>query len=281
MLFVQFSYLHIVSTLFFVVLFKQEKVVVNTLFLSNYSNLSFELVSLTDRLFCHHLIYRERFSQAGELVQHMKAHTGARPFHCSMCSKSFTQPGSLNTHMRLHTGERPFVCTVCPKRFTQASSLSMHMRQHRKKHYQPPQHNMSPVMIAQMDHNPIASPTTPGKQVGNKKFKCPVCLKCYSSNAYLTKHVESLHGALAASTQLPQKRRRSRQSLQQQQSTEPCPLCAHQVTGGPLALLQHIAREHSVAQPQMKCWECPAQFADGDAFVVHLREHTETQAQRA
>lgn len=212
----------------------------------------------------------------------MKAHTGAKPFHCSMCSKSFTQPGSLNTHMRLHTGERPFVCTVCPKRFTQASSLSMHMRQHRKKHYQPPQlNNTAPAMIARV----AANPESPAKQVGNKKFKCPVCLKCYSSNAYLTKHVESQHGALAASTQLPQKRRRSRLSLpteQQQQSTaEPCPLCAHQVPGGPLALLQHIAREHNVAQPQMKCWECPAQFADGDAFVVHLREHTETQAQRA
>lgn len=216
----------------------------------------------------------------------MKAHTGAKPFHCSMCSKSFTQPGSLNTHMRLHTGERPFACTVCPKRFTQASSLSMHMRQHRKKHYHqppplPPPLQQQPNTVASMIALPLPL-ATPVKQVGNKKFQCPVCLKCYSSSAYLTKHVETLHGRQAASEQLPQKRRRKRQSqLPLSIPAEPCPLCKHPVAGGSVAMLQHIARDHSAAESQMQCWECPAQFASSDAFVVHLREHTEMQAQRA
>lgn len=212
----------------------------------------------------------------------MKAHTGAKPFHCSLCDKSFTQPGSLNTHMRLHTGERPYACPVCPKLFTQASSLSMHMRQHRRQ--QPPN---------DQQQSPGATPNAPA--VGNKQFQCPVCLKCYSSAAYLTKHVEA-HGIAGVTVQRPSRllRRLQHQRVQQLPSAKPqpqpqpqpatqqivpCPLCERQVSGGAVALLLHIGRDHRVSKP-MQCWECTAVFTDSAAFMAHLREHTERQAQR-
>lgn len=261
----------------------------------------------------------------------MKEHTGAKPFHCSLCDKSFTQPGSLNTHMRLHTGERPYSCRVCAKPFAQASSLSMHMRQHRNGGVQqrplppsPPHLNRSlpplPLLPAITNANAamarrssvagVASPLalTP---VGNKQFQCPVCLKCYSSAAYLTKHVEA-HGIQAAVVQL--KRMRHQHRLQQRQEREermnatanrmlrgssyrsqqthartetaaaaaavmPCPMCPQRVPGGPVALLLHIGRDHKVSNA-LKCWECTAVFSESGAFMQHLREHTDRQAQR-
>nr|XP_026483108.1 zinc finger and BTB domain-containing protein 41-like isoform X2 [Vanessa tameamea] len=47
---------------------------------------------------------------------------------CPHCGRAFETNRILNNHVRTHTGERPFVCDVCSAKFTQKTALVVHQR---------------------------------------------------------------------------------------------------------------------------------------------------------
>lgn len=55
-----------------------------------------------------------------------------RKFTCHLCDRSFTEKWALNNHMKLHTGEKPFRCTwpTCHYAFLTASAMKDHYRTH-------------------------------------------------------------------------------------------------------------------------------------------------------
>ncbi|MCL4125057.1 UNVERIFIED_CONTAM: hypothetical protein GTU68_036471, partial [Idotea baltica] len=50
---------------------------------------------------------------------------------CSFCSKVFSKNFDLQQHIRSHTGEKPFQCVVCGRAFAQKSNVKKHMVTHR------------------------------------------------------------------------------------------------------------------------------------------------------
>ncbi|KAF5284196.1 hypothetical protein FQR65_LT00196 [Abscondita terminalis] len=77
-------------------------------------------------------ICMKMFKRREHLYQHMKLHTGFRPFTCENCNKSFLRKEHLLRHMVAHSGQKNFTCTICDKSFSRNDNLLKHKKIHNK-----------------------------------------------------------------------------------------------------------------------------------------------------
>ncbi|XP_077551991.1 zinc finger protein 131-like isoform X3 [Haemaphysalis longicornis] len=85
------------------------------------------------RLFCCQQCSYET-PNSSHFKNHIRTHTGERPFQCSHCSKAFLRKDHLVDHLRIHTGERPYRCHLCPSAFAQKTTLNTHLNTHTAGH---------------------------------------------------------------------------------------------------------------------------------------------------
>lgn len=159
-------------------------------------------------------VCKKKFTQSGHLLSHTRMHTNQRPYECKYCNKSFTQSGHLNNHERLHSGERPYQCTVCSKRFTQSGHLSNHMRLHS----------------------------------GERPFECQVCTKTFTQSGHLNNHMRLHTGG----------------------RPHACPVCQKRFTQ--TGHLSNHMRMHTGERPY-DCLICDKAFAQSGHLASHLRSH--------
>ena len=75
-------------------------------------------------------ICKQTFGEGGTLKKHiMIVHTEESNFPCSICGKNLRQKKDLVDHLRAHSGEKPFACPYCPYRASSTSLLYHHKKQ--------------------------------------------------------------------------------------------------------------------------------------------------------
>ncbi|KAM9364423.1 uncharacterized protein KZ484_010678 [Pholidichthys leucotaenia] len=117
---------------------------------------------------CH--ICGKQIPCQSNLQNHMRVHTGERPYSCHYCGKCFKLKGHMTEHIRTHTGEKPFSCHICDKSFNRGSTLRKH------------------VLAKHKEERP---------------YKCENCNELFTERLLMKRHMRKVHGVNLSTSQSP------------------------------------------------------------------------------
>ncbi|XP_061573575.1 zinc finger protein 391-like [Cololabis saira] len=183
------------------------------------------------------------FIESNILMDHMKIHTGERPYLYNACNKTFTTLSKLKRHITTHTGEKPYICKTCGKSYTERSNLVIHSRTH----------------------------------TGERPYLCNTCNKTFTRSSHLKRHITVHTGEKPYICKTCGKSYRLRSLLVDHSRTHTgerpylCNTCGKTFTQSS-NLKRHITT-HTGQKPYI-CKTCGKSYTERSTLVIHSRTHT-------
>lgn len=190
------------------------------------------------------------------LINHMRIHTGEKPYKCKFCKQGFKDAGTCNRHERTHTGEKPFKCTYCDKSFNQSTYRNEHMLIHSgEKPYECVICSMS-FRTAQIlkthhmrKHDQIGINGT-GVVKSYEKSQCDMCVKKFGTPYQLKIHKQVAHNGIVLFK---------------------CTICENKSFASNAVLKVHMMA-HKGERPY-NCKECNKPFSQIEGLRLHNKRH--------
>lgn len=128
------------------------------------------------------------FTQNANLRQHKLRHSDIKRFKCELCNNSFVTKAELTSHARTHTGVKPYECDVCSSRFTTSCSLAKHKRKHTGERPYPC--DLCPMRFTALNVLKNHRRT----HTGERPFVCPFCSKSFTQRGDCQMHQRTHQG---------------------------------------------------------------------------------------
>ncbi|XP_030217605.1 zinc finger protein 84 isoform X12 [Gadus morhua] len=220
---------------------------------------------------------KKRFKLKGSLKSHMRTHSGEKLYSCDQCVKCFSKSSLLKSHMRTHSGEKPYRCDQCLKCFQSKGNLKSHMRTHSGE---------KPFRCNQCEKRFSGSYTLKihmRTHSGEKPYRCDQCEKCFSQSFELKMHIRNHTGEKPYGCDQCMKRFQLKGSLKLHIRTHSgekpyrCDQCVKRYSQS--SYLRIHMRTHSGEKPY-RCDQCARRFGQSSDLKVHMLTHSEEKPYR-